>query len=292
MLEKLINKIPFKNTIIASALLFGLNACGDTTIVNNYFGSDSKTETNVEETYSADVQTEEDSSQLDHSSPLEDSYTGNDVSQKVDLQDSYSQDEMNDLEFIGEITFLDITDLSPELEEVIYNSKGCSDLSQYPNCFVTDGLFNGYLVVGENSAPIDNLSMTDIATSMKYVNEEGQLESVDFIDAVKLDSEIADIYAQNLIVIGNPCVNVVSAELFGFPANCVEGFTPGKAKIKLFQHSTGYTSMLVAGYSGIDTRLAAKVIANHPEDLSGQEMGVEGAFYDDVVIGYPEDTEE
>jgi hypothetical protein len=37
MLEKIINKLPFKNTIIASALLFGLNACGDSTTINNYF---------------------------------------------------------------------------------------------------------------------------------------------------------------------------------------------------------------------------------------------------------------
>src|SRR3989338_8641202 len=42
------------------------------------------------------------------------------------------------------------------------------DLKEYPSQFVTDGVFNGFLVVGENAAAIDNLAMTDIAASMKY----------------------------------------------------------------------------------------------------------------------------
>src|SRR3989338_6490839 len=44
-----------------------------------------------------------------------------------------------------------------------------ADLSNYPNDFVADGVFNGYLVVGENAAPVDNLALTDIAASMKYM---------------------------------------------------------------------------------------------------------------------------
>src|SRR3989338_5348529 len=43
-----------------------------------------------------------------------------------------------------------------------------ADLNNYPNMFVSDGVFNGLLVVGENAAAIDNLAMTDIAASMKY----------------------------------------------------------------------------------------------------------------------------
>src|SRR3989338_2462191 len=43
-----------------------------------------------------------------------------------------------------------------------------ADLSQYPSQFVTDGTFNGFFVVGERAASVDNLAMTDIAASMKY----------------------------------------------------------------------------------------------------------------------------
>ena len=42
-----------------------------------------------------------------------------------------------------------------------------ADLSNYPDQFVTNGTFNGFFVVGENAASVDNLAMTDIAASMK-----------------------------------------------------------------------------------------------------------------------------
>ena len=43
-----------------------------------------------------------------------------------------------------------------------------ADLSTYPTMFVKDGTFNGFFVVGENAAAVDNLAMTDIAAAMKY----------------------------------------------------------------------------------------------------------------------------
>ncbi|MBT4539406.1 hypothetical protein HOC32_03930, partial [Candidatus Woesearchaeota archaeon] len=41
-----------------------------------------------------------------------------------------------------------------------------ADLGDYPTMFVEDGTYNGFFVVGENAASVDNLAMTDIATSM------------------------------------------------------------------------------------------------------------------------------
>ena len=46
------------------------------------------------------------------------------------------------------------------------------DLKDYPNMFVKDGVFDGYFVVGENAASVDNLAMTDIAASMKYLKAD------------------------------------------------------------------------------------------------------------------------
>ena len=43
-----------------------------------------------------------------------------------------------------------------------------ADLKDYPSMFVTDGKFNGFFVVGEKAASVDNLAMTDIAASMMY----------------------------------------------------------------------------------------------------------------------------
>ena len=47
MLEKLINKLPFKKTIVASALLFGLGGCGDT-IINRPYDHSEKQDSNID----------------------------------------------------------------------------------------------------------------------------------------------------------------------------------------------------------------------------------------------------
>ncbi len=114
----------------------------------------------------------------------------------------------------------------------------------------------------------------------------GDLTAVEVGVATKLDSEVADVSAQNLIVIGGPCVNTVAAELMGNPASCAEGFTPGKAVVKLFEKN-GKVAMLVAGYNGPDTRLAGKVVAQQPEKLTGTEVEVEGTSLSDVKVGAP-----
>ena len=115
----------------------------------------------------------------------------------------------------------------------------------------------------------------------------GDMKAVTFVDATKLDSEVADAKAQNLVVVGGPCVNTVAAELLGNPADCTEGFTPGKARVKLFEHANGNVAMLVAGYSGADTRLAGKVVANRASELSGKELVVEGTTYADAKLSKP-----
>ncbi len=112
----------------------------------------------------------------------------------------------------------------------------------------------------------------------------GDLVSVIVVDATKLDSEITNITEQNLIVIGGPCANTVSLELLGnSKANCSNGFTLDKARIKLFKND-GNIAMLVAGYEGIDTRLAGKVVAHRWTELSGNEVEIEGSNYSDAKI--------
>ena len=115
----------------------------------------------------------------------------------------------------------------------------------------------------------------------------GEMKAVTFVDATKLDSEVADVKAQNLVVVGGPCVNTAAAELLGNPSDCTEGFIPGNARVKLFEHANGNVAMLVAGYSGADTRLAGKVIANRAGELSGKELVVEGTTYADAKLSKP-----
>lgn len=133
---------------------------------------------------------------------------------------------------------------------------------------------------------LPQLFITSGATTTA-TSTSGNLVAVQVVDATKLASEIADVKAQNLIVVGGPCVNDVAASLLGNPADCTQGFTPGKARVKLFEHANGNVAMLVAGYSGADTRLAGKVIANRAGELFGAEVEIEGTTSSDATISAP-----
>ena len=130
---------------------------------------------------------------------------------------------------------------------------------------------------------IPQVYITSGATSSSTTSG-GDLTPVTVVDATKLDSEVASVSAQNLVVVGGPCVNTVAAELLGNPSVCTEGFTPGKARVKLFEHANGKVAMLVAGYSGADTRLAGKVVSHRASEFSGDEVVVEGTTYSDATI--------
>ena len=93
------------------------------------------------------------------------------------------------------------------------------------------------------------------------------------VGAAKLASEVSDIKAVNSILVGGPCANAGAATVMGNPVDCAAGFEPGVGKIQLFEHANGNVAMLVAGYSAVDTRNAAAVVANY-KDYKGQLKGM------------------
>ena len=105
------------------------------------------------------------------------------------------------------------------------------------------------------------------------------------VGTAKLASEVHDITAQNMIVVGGPCANSVAAELMGTsPETCADGFTEGKAMIKLYEQGSK-VAMLVAGYSALDTRRASRVLANYDQyALSGTEVEVSGTTLTDISV--------
>jgi len=153
----------------------------------------------------------------------------------------------------------------------------------------TSGPSDFLLEMPENQAQV-MLYVTSGSTS-SVMTADGTLAQVQVVDASKMDSEVADVTAQNLIVVGGPCVNTVAAELLGNPANCADGFTPGVARVKWFDNSGAY-AMLVAGYSGEDTRLAGRVISHRADELTGDEVEIEGTTYSDATIAAPSEVVE
>ena len=104
------------------------------------------------------------------------------------------------------------------------------------------------------------------------------------VGAAKLASEVADITAVDAVVVGGPCANAAAAALMGNPDDCIAGFEPGKAMLKLFENGDN-VAVLVAGYDAIDTRRASRVLANHADyDLSGTEVVVTGTSLTDITV--------
>ncbi len=124
--------------------------------------------------------------------------------------------------------------------------------------------------------------------STTTASKSGKTANAKVVDATKLDTEVSSLWAQNSIVVGGPCVNSLAAELMGNPANCAEGFSAGKAKVKVFE-SNGKVAMLVAGFSGADTRCAGKVLAHRGHEVTGEERDISctSLNYNSATISAP-----
>ena len=109
------------------------------------------------------------------------------------------------------------------------------------------------------------------------------------VTATKLPEEVADVAAQHVITVGGPCANSVTAAVMyteqgkAVPANCAEGFNEGEARIALYDVGSN-VAMIVAGYSGDDTRRAGKVLASRASELSGSEVVVQGTTVNNAEI--------
>ncbi|MGV8169522.1 MAG: hypothetical protein ACP5N3_05700 [Candidatus Nanoarchaeia archaeon] len=93
--------------------------------------------------------------------------------------------------------------------------------------------------------------------------------------SVVLDKDAMNLIGSTpLIVVGGPFVNTVAADLMGNPTTeqINTMFTEGRGKIKLY---ASRNALLVAGYSGMDTRGAAIALAEYSKHgLTGTEVEV------------------
>ncbi|MFH0978428.1 MAG: hypothetical protein V1837_03945 [Candidatus Woesearchaeota archaeon] len=160
------------------------------------------------------------------------------------------------------------------------NIACAADFSDYPTFLTNAGVVDVTFVIGDNADIADAIGAVDIATSLQFYSAK-RIES-----ASMLASEITDVGSQNMIVVGGPCANPVAAKLMGFPADCMEGFKPGTAMVKLFETPKSI-SIIVAGLNAQDTRRACRIMADftsYKDQFKGTEIEVSGTSSKEVYI--------
>ncbi len=132
-------------------------------------------------------------------------------------------------------------------------------------------------------------------TLTKTTSEGGALVSSTVapiaLGTAKLASEVDDVKAQNAIIVGGPCVNTAAATVLGNPTPCTKGFVEGKAMVKLVEQTNGNVAMIIAGYSALDTRRAARVVAEGTKlaelDAGVSEVEVAGTTLTEATVSVP-----
>ncbi len=101
----------------------------------------------------------------------------------------------------------------------------------------------------------------------------------------KLSSEVAGAEsAHQLILIGGPCANPTVEAVSSLGTTC-SGWTMGAGEAIIKMASNGSkVALLIAGTDAVDTRMAAKVVANYEDyDLSGSSVAVTGSMSSPVL---------
>jgi len=98
------------------------------------------------------------------------------------------------------------------------------------------------------------------------------------IGSAVLSSQVSDPTAANVISVGGPCINSVTAEIMGltYPAcGADSGMSEGEGIVKLYE-SGDKVAIVVAGWEAEDTTRATRVLANYKTyQESGQLVGTE-----------------
>ncbi len=157
-------------------------------------------------------------------------------------------------------------------------------LDEYPGMYVSNGKVNAIVVVSNDAPATYVIVQTGIALSL---NEQANAQQQ---GVSKLASEVSEL-TQNTISIGNPCENEVSAKILGNPANCLENYRRGTARIELiFDEERELNHIVVGGFTEKGTLEAAKKLKDAAAKRLGEFTIIEFAV--DEPVDNPQPIEE
>ena len=139
------------------------------------------------------------------------------------------------------------------------------DLSNFPDMFIKNGVFDAVIVVGDKAPASDVIAQSNLVQF--FVGYTGK----SLVGSTKLSSEIESLN-QNIISIGSACHNNVSWEIMVQPKQCDRWLEPGKAMILSYGYKD-YVYIVIAGYSDKGTRDAVDFLINYDKNkLKGSNM--------------------
>jgi hypothetical protein len=172
---------------------------------------------------------------------------------------------------------------------IISSNKLSYDLSEFPD-FIEKSNFDTLVVIGDHAdvnditaganiiSSYDDCSYLDFNLSTRVIEPQSVYAKPAAFSRCRLSttilaSDIKNISAQNIISVGGPCANKVTAEIMDIPTTgpeCATGFESGKGLIKLY-HKWNKTQLVVFGYDVEDTKNAAQFLVEK-KNLRGTEI--------------------
>lgn len=138
-------------------------------------------------------------------------------------------------------------------------------LKDYPNPFVIDKKVNAMIIVGSNGAGPSVAAGIDLIRGWVYNGSNPGYNT-----QARLDTEVETIDGKNVILLGNACENKYTDQLMKPKRDCRDGLDPGMGIIRLYQTGPSSYALVLAGYSGEETRKAAQIMGKY------QQYGVSG----------------
>lgn len=158
------------------------------------------------------------------------------------------------------------------LQDLLTDTK---TLKEFPYFLSENGVFNGYIIVGDNAPASDVIAATDIATGMQTAGVNISTNTT------KLASEIPNL-DKNAILIGRAYDNPLI-----YPGE-VPGLAAGEGYLGL-QKQNGLYRLVVSGVQPVDIRKAGRILSEHCKDpskydLHGKKVIVTGTSLEDLAI--------
>ncbi|PIN79850.1 hypothetical protein COV16_02080 [Candidatus Woesearchaeota archaeon CG10_big_fil_rev_8_21_14_0_10_34_8] len=151
---------------------------------------------------------------------------------------------------------------------VIKDPKGQASSDRVKLLIPNDQVFANIVIKGK--------AATVSAGGTSYVPAEVSAKTM-------LASEVSDATSYNLIVVGGPCANPLAESVFGVTCDGWD-YKEGVALVKVVDNGNK-VALLVAGTTALDTRRAAKAVANYKDyAFSGAEVLVKGTTLSDISV--------